>query len=98
MFRYKFDTQRANEMTRWVNLALRWRAVHADFSKRHKFHKEIAGRKTEDYTAVEKRRGLVVDLTVDTKESDGRSMAFVFWTVAAARLVVERVDFSILKK
>ena len=98
MFRYEFDTQRANEMTRWVNLALRWRAVHADFSKRHKFHKDIAGREMDGYMAVEKRRGLMVDLTVDTKESDSRSMALVFWTVAAARLVVERVDFSILKK
>lgn len=40
----------------------------------------------------------MVDLAVDTKESDSRSVAFVFWTVAAARLVVERVDFAILEK
>lgn len=40
----------------------------------------------------------MVDLAVDTKESDGRSMAFVFWTVATARPVVERVDFTIFEK
>ena len=50
------------------------------------------------YIGVEKRRGLAVDLAVDTKESDRRSMASVFGTVAAARLVVERIDLFILKK
>lgn len=98
MFGYEFNPQRTNEMTRWVHLACGWRAIHAHFSQRHKFHKEIAGRETEEYTAVEKRCGLTVDLAVDTKKSDRRSMAFVFGTFAAARLVVKRVDFVILEK
>lgn len=40
----------------------------------------------------------MVDLAVDTKESDVRSMTFVLWAFAAARPVVKRVDLTIFEK